>query len=152
MRFSSLLHGKLPLSPDSEVASCEERHGLIQGFRCAVGRTHREGDSQVSRARIGERHHSGWSSSEHDGIGQPPFSGCIRHGVYRRDDLADPVNAALPVSAVAAKWGLADSAHFSRVFRRAYGLPPGEFRRACLGAAHACAPLIPALHRRSECA
>jgi AraC-like DNA-binding protein len=69
-----------------------------------------------------------------------------------RDDLADPVNAALPVSAVAARWGLADSAHFSRVFRRAYGLPPNEYRRMCLGAAHACVSLIPTSHRRSECA
>jgi AraC-like DNA-binding protein len=49
-----------------------------------------------------------------------------------RDDLADPVNAALPVSAVAARWGLIDSAHFSRVFRRAYGVPPSEYRRMCL--------------------
>jgi AraC-like DNA-binding protein len=50
-----------------------------------------------------------------------------------RDDLADPVNAALPVSAVAARWGLTDPAHFSRVFRRAYEVPPNEYRRMCLG-------------------
>lgn len=35
-----------------------------------------------------------------------------------------------PVSAIAARWGLADSAHFSRLFRRAYGIPPAEYRRA----------------------
>ena len=85
MRFGGLFHGQLPLSPDSEIASCEEPHGLIQGFRCPVGRTHREGDSQVSRARIGERHHSGWAPSEHDGIGQPPFSGCVCHGCRCHD-------------------------------------------------------------------
>ncbi|MFG1970375.1 helix-turn-helix domain-containing protein [Nonomuraea fuscirosea] len=34
------------------------------------------------------------------------------------------------VSAVGARWGLPDSAHFSRLFRRAYGMPPAEFRRA----------------------
>ena len=50
-----------------------------------------------------------------------------------RDDLANPVNAALPVSAVAARWGLTDPAHFSRVFRRAYEVPPNEYRRTCLG-------------------
>lgn len=33
------------------------------------------------------------------------------------------------VSAVGARWGLPDSAHFSRLFRRAYGLPPAEYRR-----------------------
>lgn len=57
MRFGGLLHGNLPLSPDSQFARGEERHCLIQGFGCTVGRTHRECDSQVSRMRIGERHH-----------------------------------------------------------------------------------------------
>ncbi|MFC5832541.1 helix-turn-helix domain-containing protein [Nonomuraea insulae] len=33
------------------------------------------------------------------------------------------------VSTVGARWGLPDSAHFSRLFRRAYGLPPAEYRR-----------------------
>ena len=36
------------------------------------------------------------------------------------------------VSAVAARWGLPDSAHFSRLFRRTYGLPPAEYRQGCL--------------------
>jgi AraC-like DNA-binding protein len=48
------------------------------------------------------------------------------------DDLADPVNATLPVSTIAARWGLTDSAHFSRIFRQAYGIPPIEYRRMCL--------------------
>ncbi|MGP4093218.1 AraC-like ligand-binding domain-containing protein [Nonomuraea sp. KM90] len=34
------------------------------------------------------------------------------------------------VSVVGARWGLPDSAHFSRLFRRAYGMPPAEYRRA----------------------
>ena len=97
MRFSGLLHGKVSLSPDSESASGEERHGLIQGFGCTVGRTHREGDSQVSRVLIGERHHPCWASSKRDGIGQPPFSGRVRHGVDRLDDPADPVGQAVAV-------------------------------------------------------
>ncbi|MGP3962588.1 helix-turn-helix domain-containing protein [Nonomuraea sp. 3N208] len=37
-----------------------------------------------------------------------------------------------PVSAIAARWGLPDSAHFSRLFRRAYGMPPAEYRRASI--------------------
>jgi AraC-like DNA-binding protein len=32
---------------------------------------------------------------------------------------------------VAARWGLPDSAHFSRLFRRTYGQPPAEYRRSC---------------------
>lgn len=46
-----------------------------------------------------------------------------------RRDLADPALHAVPVSAVGARWGLPDSAQFSRMFRRAYGLPPAEYRR-----------------------
>ena len=49
-----------------------------------------------------------------------------------RRDLADPALGAVPVSTVAARWGLPDPAHFSRVFRRTYGLPPAEYRRSYL--------------------
>ena len=48
-----------------------------------------------------------------------------------RADLADPALGSAPVNAVAARWGLPDPAHFSRMFKRAYGLPPAEYRRAC---------------------
>ncbi|MEV0229162.1 helix-turn-helix domain-containing protein [Nonomuraea sp. NPDC050786] len=34
------------------------------------------------------------------------------------------------VSEIGARWGLPDSAHFSRLFKRAYGMPPAEYRRA----------------------
>jgi AraC-like DNA-binding protein len=49
-----------------------------------------------------------------------------------RKDLADPALSGLPVSTVAARWGLPDPAHFSRLFRGTYGLPPAEYRRQCL--------------------
>jgi AraC-like DNA-binding protein len=45
-----------------------------------------------------------------------------------RRDLLDPASAARPVSAVAARWGLVNAAHFSRAFRAAYGLSPVEYR------------------------
>jgi AraC-like DNA-binding protein len=37
-----------------------------------------------------------------------------------------------PVNVIASRWGLPDSAHFSRLFRRAYGMPPAEYRRAAV--------------------
>jgi AraC-like DNA-binding protein len=53
-----------------------------------------------------------------------------------RHDLLDPAQADRPVAGIAARWGFSSAAHFSRVFRDAYGLPPAEFRRVCrLGAA-----------------
>jgi AraC-like DNA-binding protein len=45
-----------------------------------------------------------------------------------RRDLLDPALRARPVSAIAARWGLPNAAHFSRAFRAAYGMPPVEYR------------------------
>ncbi|TCO59886.1 AraC-like DNA-binding protein [Actinocrispum wychmicini] len=45
-----------------------------------------------------------------------------------RRDLLDPVHAARPVAAIAAKWGFVDAAHFSRVFKTAFGCSPSELR------------------------
>jgi AraC-like DNA-binding protein len=45
-----------------------------------------------------------------------------------RRDLLDPGLRDRPVGAVGARWGFPDAAGFSRAFRAAYGLPPGEYR------------------------
>jgi AraC-like DNA-binding protein len=45
-----------------------------------------------------------------------------------RRDLLDPALADWSASAIATRWGLPNAAHFSRVFRAAYGLPPAEYR------------------------
>lgn len=55
-----------------------------------------------------------------------------------RRDLSDPALARRPVSATAARWGFANPAHFNRLFRETYGLPPGEFRLTCAGNRSAC--------------
>lgn len=52
-----------------------------------------------------------------------------------RRDLLDPAHRDVPVSTVAARWGLPSAAHFSRLFRATYGLPPAEYRAQALGAA-----------------
>jgi AraC-like DNA-binding protein len=46
-----------------------------------------------------------------------------------RRDLADPALASLSVAEIAAAWGLRSPAHFSRVFRAAYGCAPSKVRR-----------------------
>jgi len=45
-----------------------------------------------------------------------------------RRDLLDPILAGRPVSAIAARWGFVDAAHFSRAFKAAYGVSPSEYR------------------------
>jgi AraC-like DNA-binding protein len=46
-----------------------------------------------------------------------------------RHDLLDPSSRSVPVSAIGARWGLPNAAHFSRAFRNAYGVSPIEYRR-----------------------
>jgi AraC-like DNA-binding protein len=46
-----------------------------------------------------------------------------------RRELTDPAFAAVPVSAVGARWGFPDPARFTRAFRAAYGMPPSQYRR-----------------------
>lgn len=46
-----------------------------------------------------------------------------------RRELRDPLLAHRPVSAIAARWGFLDAAHFSRTFRAAFGEPPSTYRR-----------------------
>lgn len=43
-------------------------------------------------------------------------------------DLLDPATARIPVSAIGARWGYPDPAHFSRLFKSAYGVAPREYR------------------------
>ena len=45
-----------------------------------------------------------------------------------RRDLLDPSQRARPAGAIGARWGLPNTAHFNRVFKAAYGLPPARYR------------------------
>jgi len=47
-----------------------------------------------------------------------------------RRDLRDPVCAGRPVAAIAARWGFFDAAHFSRIFKTAFGESPSTYRAA----------------------
>jgi AraC-like DNA-binding protein len=46
-----------------------------------------------------------------------------------RRDLTDPGLAHLPAYAIAARWGIPNPSHFSKLFRAEFGLSPYEFRR-----------------------
>lgn len=43
-------------------------------------------------------------------------------------DLLDPILSHLPVASIAARHGLTDPAHFSRLFKRTYGVSPTDYR------------------------
>lgn len=46
-----------------------------------------------------------------------------------RRDLTNPHADHVPIAQIASKWGLRDPAHFSRIFRKAYGASPRDFRK-----------------------
>lgn len=48
-----------------------------------------------------------------------------------RRDLLDPTTADRPVATIAARHGLTNPAHFSRLFKAAYGASPAEYRVEC---------------------
>ncbi|MFI0451176.1 helix-turn-helix domain-containing protein [Actinomadura sp. 6N118] len=48
-----------------------------------------------------------------------------------RRDLTDPLLAARPINAIAARWGFTSPAHFSQAFRSTYGLSPRQYRQQC---------------------
>jgi AraC-like DNA-binding protein len=48
-------------------------------------------------------------------------------------DLADPGKAPRKIYEVAYRWGFVSEAHFSRAFRRAFGVTPGEVRAGAGG-------------------
>jgi AraC-like DNA-binding protein len=58
------------------------------------------------------------------------ISGWIRERRLERcrRDLLDPLQQARPVGVIGARWGFRSEPHFSRTFRAAYGVAPGEWR------------------------
>jgi AraC-like DNA-binding protein len=52
-----------------------------------------------------------------------------------RADLISPLHAELSISEICFRWGFNGSAHFSRVFRKQYGLSPRDYRRLGTGSA-----------------
>ncbi|MER5756145.1 helix-turn-helix domain-containing protein [Streptomyces sp. NPDC002088] len=50
-------------------------------------------------------------------------------------DLANPASGEQPISLIAARWGLLDCRHFSRVFKSVYGATPRDFRNRALAQA-----------------
>jgi AraC-like DNA-binding protein len=95
-------------------------------------------DPDLAPARIAAAHHI---SLRHlhklFAAEQATVAGWVRRRRLERcrRDLLDPGLRHRPVSAIAARWGLTDPAHFSRAFRAAYGLPPVEYRGTAGGPA-----------------
>jgi AraC-like DNA-binding protein len=89
------------------------------------------GDPGLSPAMIAAAHHISVRALhrlyEAEGL---TVAGWIRQRRLEccRRDLLDAGLHRRPVGAIGARWGFRDATAFSRAFRAAYGLPPGEYR------------------------
>ncbi|MFT4123137.1 MAG: helix-turn-helix domain-containing protein [Microbacteriaceae bacterium] len=79
---------------------------------------------------------------ENDGY---TVAGWVRHRRLEncRLDLEDAAHDGIGVSQIGTKWGLWDAAHFSRLFKAAYGLPPRRYRAVRGGPLPAAAASVP---------
>jgi AraC-like DNA-binding protein len=89
-------------------------------------------DQELTPARIAAAHHISRSHLyrlfQAEGLTVASYIRDQRLENARRD-LADPALRAMPVHAVAARWGFPRAAEFTRAFRAAHGVPPSELRR-----------------------
>lgn len=91
----------------------------------------RLGDPGLTPAAVAEAHHI--SSRTLHRLFEPHGSTvaewiCMRRLDRCRRDLTDPAMRDRPIHAIAGRWGLSSAAHFSRIFRTAYGLSPRDYR------------------------
>ncbi|MFH8471175.1 helix-turn-helix domain-containing protein [Streptomyces sp. NPDC018000] len=92
---------------------------------------HHLGDPELRPAAIAAHHHISLRSL-HSLFQQEPATVAATIRRLRlercRADLADPGMREQPIAALAARWGLLLPAEFSRAFKAAYGMSPGEYR------------------------
>ncbi|SPM30587.1 hypothetical protein VC42_02420, partial [Mycobacterium terramassiliense] len=108
--------------------------GLLLRVRAYI--EHRLGDPRLDVAEIATAHHISIRALQKlfESDGQT-VTGWIRTRriEHCRRDLANASLAGQSVGAIASKWGLVDPAHFSRLFKSTYGLPPRDYRAKALG-------------------
>lgn len=115
---------------DDLVPPEARRPALVQQVKAfTLGNLH---DPRLSPAMIAAANHISVRYLHHlfheDGQSVGEF---IRRERLKRchADLADPRLIGRTVADVGARWGFQDAAVFSRTFKAAYGIPPGEYRR-----------------------
>lgn len=118
------------LERPSAVPAEVRRRALVTRIRAFIEA--RLPDTDLTPAVVADAHHVSlrYLHQLFEGEGEG-VAGLIRQRRLARcrAGLLDPVLADRLVAATAARWGFASPAHFNRLFRQTYGLPPGEFRR-----------------------
>lgn len=110
--------------------SSSSRAALLQRLYATVERSIGREDLTIAEVARAEGISERYLQKLFEGTGES-FSHYVRERRLQRawHDLANPAELAVPISEVAYRYGFADSAHFSRLFRERFGLAPRELRR-----------------------
>lgn len=125
--LSTMFAAELDRRPDSTVTPHEELLGRIRRFIEA-----NLADPGLSPASVAAAH---FISTRHlHNVFQEAGTTVAQWIRTRRlencrRELRDPLQGHRAVSTIAARWGFVDAAHFSRIFRDAFGEPPSRYRR-----------------------
>jgi AraC-like DNA-binding protein len=116
---------------DVEEALPAESHRQALFRRVQVFIEQHLGDPALAPSIIAEAHHISLRTLhrlfESNGVTVADWLRTRRLSHCRRD-LADPSLHERSIHAIAAHWGLPTAAHFTRIFRAAYGLSPQDYR------------------------
>jgi AraC-like DNA-binding protein len=116
---------------DRPFAVAPDTHRRALTYRIHIFIEERLGDPDLSPTVIAAAHHISlrylYKLFEAEGR---TVAGWIRERRLERcrQDLLNPAQHNHTIGAIAAKWGFISPEHFSRLFRAAYQIPPGEFR------------------------
>lgn len=128
--FAHAADADLPLPP--------ETHGRTLTLQAKTFIRRHLGDPGLTPAMVAAAHHISRSYLyrlfQAEGLTVASYIRDQRLENARRE-LTDPRLRALPIHAVAARWGFPRAAEFTRAFRTAYGLPPSELREQALNGA-----------------
>ncbi|GGZ78277.1 helix-turn-helix domain-containing protein [Streptomyces bluensis] len=118
---------------DAEDSLAPETHAHTMTLRIQSFIRQRLNDPDLTPAAVAAAHHISVSYLHRlfriHGPGST-VAGFIRHHRLEqaRRDLGDPAKRALPICDIAARWGFAHHAVFTRAFRAAYALAPSDYR------------------------
>ncbi|MEV7330331.1 helix-turn-helix domain-containing protein [Micromonospora sp. NPDC093244] len=119
------------LVAEDEVPTEVRRRALVTQVQAYVHR--HVGDPALSPRVVADAHHISLRSLhrlfEAQETTVASYIRDVRLARCRRD-LTDPALRTQPVQVIAARWGFPDKAHFSRVFRAAYGASPQAYRES----------------------
>lgn len=124
--FAQALESRAALPPETL------RRMLLLRIRAFIQR--HLSDHDLGPASVAAAHHISLSALHglfrHEGAGATVAAWIRQQRLERASrDLADPALWDTPVGAIAARWGFASHAVFTRAFTAAFGLAPREFRR-----------------------